>query len=80
MEGALGLTKRFLHVHGDEWNLECDLRRSMGPKFGVRKYRGTIPPPQALEGPAHDPRVEVEDGILTVPATCACRSPPEAGA
>lgn len=27
MEHALQLTKRFLDVHGDEWDLECELRQ-----------------------------------------------------
>jgi hypothetical protein len=27
MEHALQLTKRFLDVHGDEWEVECELRQ-----------------------------------------------------
>lgn len=27
MEHALQLTKRFLDVHGDEWDVECELRQ-----------------------------------------------------
>src|SRR6185436_10121587 len=26
MDDAIALTKRFLAVHGDEWNLECEVR------------------------------------------------------
>ena len=35
-EGALELTKRFLEIHGDEWNLECEVRALDGPEFGGR--------------------------------------------
>ena len=35
-EEALELTKRFLEVHGDEWNVECELRPLDGPEFGAR--------------------------------------------
>ena len=34
MDAALELTKRFLRVHGDEWNLECEIRPLDGPEFG----------------------------------------------
>ena len=33
MEEAVGLTKRFLRVHGDEWDIECEVRRMEGPDF-----------------------------------------------
>lgn len=36
MEEAIELTKRFLAVHGDEWNVECEVRALAGPEFGVR--------------------------------------------
>ena len=32
---AIELTKRFLAVHGDEWNLECEVRPLDGPEFGA---------------------------------------------
>ena len=35
-EEALELTKRFLEIHGDEWNLECEVRALDGPEFGAR--------------------------------------------
>ena len=35
-EEAVELTKRFLEVHGDEWNLECEVRPLDGPEFGAR--------------------------------------------
>jgi len=34
MTDALALTKRFLAIHGDEWNLECEVRQIEGPEFG----------------------------------------------
>ena len=33
-EDAIALTKRFLKVHGDEWDIECELRQLDGPDFG----------------------------------------------
>jgi hypothetical protein len=35
-EEAVELTKRFLEVHGDEWNVECEVRALDGPEFGAR--------------------------------------------
>ncbi len=32
---AVELVKRFLRVHGDEWNIECELRQLDGPDFGA---------------------------------------------
>jgi hypothetical protein len=34
MTDALALTKRFLEIHGDEWNLKCEVRQIEGPEFG----------------------------------------------
>lgn len=34
MEQAVELTKRFLKVHGDEWDVECEVRQLDGPDFG----------------------------------------------
>lgn len=31
---ALELTRRFLHIHGDEWNLEAEVRPLDGEEFG----------------------------------------------
>jgi hypothetical protein len=31
---AIELTQRFLKVHGDEWNIECEVRQLDGPEFG----------------------------------------------
>jgi hypothetical protein len=31
---AIELTKRFLRVHGDEWDLECEVRQLDGPESG----------------------------------------------
>ena len=35
MQEAIELTKRFLAVHGDEWNLECEVRPLDGDEFGA---------------------------------------------
>jgi hypothetical protein len=31
---AVALTRRFLAVHGDEWNIECEVRPLDGQEFG----------------------------------------------
>ena len=31
---AVELTKRFLKVHGYEWDIECEVRQLDGPEFG----------------------------------------------
>ncbi len=36
MEEAKQITRRFLEVHGDEWNVECEVRALSGPEFGAR--------------------------------------------
>jgi hypothetical protein len=33
-EEAVALTKRFLEVHGDEWDIECEVRQLDGPEIG----------------------------------------------
>ena len=33
MEEAIEATKRFLHVHGDEWEVECEVRQIETPAF-----------------------------------------------
>lgn len=33
-EAAVELTRRFLRVHGDEWDIECEVRQLDGPDFG----------------------------------------------
>jgi hypothetical protein len=35
LDHAIELTKRFLQVHGDEWDLECEVRPLDGGEFGV---------------------------------------------
>lgn len=32
---AVELTKRFLKIHGDEWNIECEVRQLDGPELGA---------------------------------------------
>ena len=34
MKEAVELTDRFLRVHGDEWDIECEVRPLDGPEFG----------------------------------------------
>jgi len=34
MEKAIELTKRFLRIHGDEWDIECEVRQLAGPECG----------------------------------------------
>ena len=34
LKEAIELTKRFLRVHGDEWDVECEVRQMEGPDFG----------------------------------------------
>jgi len=34
MQAAVELTKRFLAIHGDAWNIECEVRPLDGPEFG----------------------------------------------
>ena len=36
MKDAIELTERFLRIHGDEWDLECEVRPLDGPEFGAR--------------------------------------------
>ncbi|MBV8036745.1 YciI family protein [Roseateles sp.] len=31
---AIELTRRFLRVHGDDWDIECEVRPLDGPEFG----------------------------------------------
>jgi hypothetical protein len=35
MKDALELTRRFLAIHGDEWDVECEVRPLDGPGFGT---------------------------------------------
>ena len=35
MKEAIELTKRFLRIHGDEYNLECEVRPFDGQEFGA---------------------------------------------
>jgi len=34
MQDAIELTKRFLQIHGDAWELECEVRPLDGQEFG----------------------------------------------
>lgn len=33
---ALALTRRFLQVHGSDWDIECEVRQLDGPEFGCK--------------------------------------------
>ena len=33
---AVELTRRFLKVHGTDWDVECDVRQLDGPEFGCK--------------------------------------------
>lgn len=33
-EEAIDLTKRFLKVHGNDWDIECEVRQLDGPELG----------------------------------------------
>ena len=35
MQAATELTKRFLRIHGDAWDIECEVRQMEGPEFGA---------------------------------------------
>jgi hypothetical protein len=35
MPEAVELTRRFLRVHGDTWDIECEVRQLEGPDFGT---------------------------------------------
>lgn len=35
MREAVELTKRFLRVHGDDWDIECEIRQLDGPELGA---------------------------------------------
>ncbi len=41
MAAAIELTKRFLRVHGDGWEIDCEVRQLDGPEFGVESSGGT---------------------------------------
>jgi hypothetical protein len=34
MKEAIELTNRFLKVHGEEWDIDCEVRQMEGPEFG----------------------------------------------
>ena len=35
MQEALELTRRFLKIHGDGWDIECEVRQIDGPELGA---------------------------------------------
>jgi hypothetical protein len=35
MKQAIELTERFLRIHGDTWDIECEVRQLDGPEFGT---------------------------------------------
>jgi hypothetical protein len=36
MAEAVALTRRFLKVHGSDWDVECEVRQLDGPEFGCQ--------------------------------------------
>ena len=36
LKEAIELTKRFLRIHGDEWDVECEVRQMEGPDFDTK--------------------------------------------
>ena len=36
MPEAIELTKRFLRVHGEDWDIECEVRQLDGPECGAQ--------------------------------------------
>jgi len=39
MKEAVEITKRFLAIHGDEWNVECEVRPLASPEMGAAHQR-----------------------------------------
>ena len=37
LDEAVALTRRFLKVHGDEWDVECEVRQMEGPDFDAKR-------------------------------------------
>jgi len=35
LQDAVELTRRFLKVHGEDWDIECEVRPFDGPEFGA---------------------------------------------
>lgn len=40
MQEAIELTRRFLKIHGDEWDIDCEVRQLDGPDFGTEPEDG----------------------------------------
>jgi len=36
LKDAVELTRRFLAIHGNEWDIECEVRQIDGPEFGCK--------------------------------------------
>ena len=36
LQQAIELTRRFLKIHGDTWDIECEVRPLVGPDFGAK--------------------------------------------
>jgi hypothetical protein len=36
LKDAIELTRRFLAIHGNEWDIECEVRQIDGPEFGCK--------------------------------------------
>jgi hypothetical protein len=49
MKEALDLTKRFLRIHGDEWDVECEVRQMEVPDFGAKRDCSAQMPAEAVQ-------------------------------
>ena len=49
MEAAIELTERFLRIHGDAWEIECEVRQLDGPEFGSESSGDSAAPGDVAE-------------------------------
>ena len=42
MDAAVEQTKRFLRIHGEEWEIECEVRQLDGPEFRSEQPGGGV--------------------------------------
>jgi hypothetical protein len=49
MQVAIELTERFLRVHGDAWEIECEVRQLDGPEFGSESSADSATPGDTAE-------------------------------
>ena len=49
MQVAIELTERFLRVHGNDWEIECEVRQLDGPEFGSESSTDSAAPADVAE-------------------------------